>query len=181
MQLPVQVIFRNLESSDAIATRVQQSAAKLDKFYNRIIGCKVTVEAPHWHHHKGNLYSVRIDLTLPKGELIINRNPDKDHAHEDMYVAIRDAFDAAERKLKDYAETRRQEVKVHETPPHGRIITLLADDGYGFIETADGREIYFHQNSVLNGDFRNLQIGSAVQFVEEMGEKGPQATSVRIA
>ena len=181
MQLPVQVIFRNLEPSDAIAARVQQCAEKLDKFYDRIIGCRVTVEAPHWHHHKGNLYSVRIDLTLPKGELIINRNPSQDHAHEDMYVAIRDAFAAAERKLKDYAETRRQEVKVHESPPHGRVISLLVGDGYGFIETPDGREIYFHANSVLNGDFRDLQVGSAVRFIEEMGEKGPQATSVRIA
>ncbi|WP_421654882.1 HPF/RaiA family ribosome-associated protein [Leptothermofonsia sp. ETS-13] len=179
MQLPLQIMFRNFEPSDAIEARIRQRVEKLSKFYNRITNCRVIVEVPHQHHHKGKLYHVQIDLTMPNGQLVINRNPEQHQPHEDTEVAMRDAFAAAERKLKDYADIHRHEVKVHEMSPHGRVINLLPEDDYGFIETPDGREIYFHANSVLNGGFRDLQVGSSVRFVEELGEKGPQASSVR--
>ena len=180
MQLPLQITFRDIPPSEAVEAKIRQNAEKLNLFYDRIVSCRIVVEAPHRHHHKGKHYHVRIDLTVPNGELVINRDPPKHKSYEDIYVAIRDAFAAAQRQLKRYAAVQRHETKVHEISPYGRIITLLPDDGYGFIETADGREIYFHQNSLLNCTLSDLEVGSEVRFIEETGEKGIQASSVRL-
>lgn len=180
MQLPLQVTFRNMPPSEAIEADIREHAAKLDQFYDRIGSCRVMVEAPHRHHHQGNLYHVRIDLTVPGEELIVKRDPPEHQAHEDMYVAIRDAFDAAKRELQNYAERQRGETKTHEVPLHGRVGSLFPDEGYGFIEASDGREIYFHQNSLFNAAFSDLEVGSEVRFAEEEGDRGTQASTVRL-
>ena len=180
MQLPLQISFRDFPPSEAIETKIRQQAEKLNRFHDRIISCRVVVEAPHRHHRQGNIYHVRIDLTVPQGELVINRNPSQNHAHEDLYVAIRDAFAAARRRLQSYGAVQRKETKVHEIPSHGRVISLLPEDGYGFIETSEGDEVYFHQNSLLNCTLRDLQLGSEVRLCEHIGDKGLQASSVRL-
>jgi ribosomal subunit interface protein len=117
MKLPVQITFRDMSPSEALEANVREKAQKLDRFYDRIMGCRVVVEAHHKHHHKGNLYHVRIDLTVPGQELVVSREPVEDHSHEDVYVAVRDAFDAARRQLEDYARRRRHQVKRHEGAP----------------------------------------------------------------
>ncbi|HHT9123278.1 MAG TPA: cold-shock protein, partial [Candidatus Wunengus sp. YC63] len=96
------------------------------------------------------------------------------------YVSIRDAFHDARRKLEDFARRQRGDVKHHEEPTHARISALFPDKGYGFLTTPDGREVYFHEHSVLNRKFKQLEIGIEVRFAEEMGEKGPQASSVTV-
>lgn len=181
MQVPLQISFRNMEPSAAVEAKVRERAAKLDRFFDRITSCRVVVEAPHQHHHQGKLFHVRIDLSVPGGELLVNRDPAKQHAHEDVYVAIRDAFDAARRQLDQYVAQRRGVVKAHAEPPVGRIARLFPVEGYGFIAADDGREIYFHRNSVLGEAFAQLAIGTVVAFVEEAGDKGPQASTVRLA
>lgn len=166
--------------SETIEADIREKAAKLDVFCDRLMGCRVVVEAPHRRHHQGRLYHVRIDLTVPGGELVVKREPSKHNAHEDIYVAIRDAFDGARRKLQDYARRQRGQVKLHEPVPAARVSRLFPDEGFGFLETADGREIYFHKNSVLGSGFTNLEVGSEVSYAEEQGEKGPQASTVRL-
>ena len=94
MKQPLEITFRDVPHSDALEADIRDKAGKLDQFYDRIMACRVMVEAPHSHHHKGNLYHVRIDLTVPDGELVVSRAPKEHHAHEDPYVAVRDAFDA---------------------------------------------------------------------------------------
>ncbi len=173
MRLPLQLTVRNMSLSEAAETDIREKAARLDSFYDQVMGCRVIVEAPHRHHHKGVLYNVRIDMTVPGSELVIKREP-----HEDLYVAIRDAFDAARRQLEDFARRRRGDVKTHEAPSHARVTKLLAE--YGFLETPDGREIYFHRNSVLDGGFDRLKTGAEVRFSEEEGEQGPQASTVAL-
>jgi ribosomal subunit interface protein len=180
MQIPMQVSFRSMERSAAIEAKVRERAQKLDHYYDRIMACRVVIEAPHRRHHQGKLYHVRIDVTVPGGELLATREPAQHHAYEDVYVAIRDAFDAVQRQLEEYARQQRRAVKVHETLPLGRVARLFRTEGYGFIETAVGREVYFHKNSLLNHSFERLEIGSNVQFVEEQGNEGPQASSVRV-
>jgi ribosomal subunit interface protein len=181
MQMPLQIAFRNMESSAAIEARVRERAKKLDQYHNRIMSCRVVVESPHRHRHQGKVFHVRIDLTVPQGEIVVNREPEENHAHEDVFVAIRDAFDAMQRRLQDYAHQQRGAVKTHEPTPRGRIARYFADDGYGFIATPDGREIYFHRNAVVGADFAELEVGTLVEFVEELGEQGPQASTVRLA
>ena len=121
-----------------------------------------------------------IDVRTPAGEVAISRMPDDEHGHEDVYVAIRDAFDAARRRLKNKVRKSRGRVKVHETPPHGKVTALHPVDDYGWITDSEGREIYFHRNAVVNADFDDLGVGVDVRFAEEAGDHGPQASSVRV-
>jgi ribosomal subunit interface protein len=145
MELQLQITARNIELPEYIKTEIHEKAERLDNFYNRIMRCRVIVEVPHRHSHEGILYNVRIDMTVPGKEIIVKREP-----NEDIEVAIRDAFDAARRKLEDFVRRRRRDVKHHEETPWARISSLLYEKGYGFLTTPDNREIYFHKNSVLS-------------------------------
>lgn len=180
MQIPLQIAFRNLERSEAIAAKIVERAAKLESYYDRIIGCRVMVELQHKHHHRGNHYHVRVDVTVPGAELVANREPGEHHAYADVYVAIRDAFDTIRRQLEDHARERRGDVKAHETPPHGTIAEIHPAEDYGRIEAPGIGLIYFHRNSVIEADFDKLATGTAVRFDMEMGERGPQATTVHV-
>jgi cold shock CspA family protein len=97
-----------------------------------------------------------------------------------LKVAIREAFHAARRRLEDHARRKRVDVKTHEPMPQARVTKLFPAESYGYIETPDGREVCFHSNSVLKDRFKSLKIGSKVGFTEEAGEKGPQASTVRL-
>ncbi len=179
MQIPLQISFRNMDPSPAVEARIREKAAKLERFHDRIIGCTVVVEAPHRHHHKGKLYDVRIEISVPGKNIVIDRAKPINHAHEDVYVALRDAFDAAVRRLEDQSRKMRGSVKNHAAPAHGKIENLFSD--YGFITTAEGEEVYFHRNSVVGADFYKLEVGDEVSLVlaEEEGEKGLQASTVK--
>jgi len=180
MLIPLQITFRNLDRSQAVEASVREHAEKLDKYYDRIMSCRVVIEEQHKHHRHGNHYHVSVDVTVPKAELVASREPDPHHAYTDVYVAIRDAFDTMRRQLEDYARKHDQRLKVHAPPPHGRIVELNPAEDYGRIETLDGRLIYFHRNSVLGADFDGLRIGAEVRFDEEAGERGPQASTVHV-
>jgi ribosomal subunit interface protein len=180
MRIPLQLTFRNMSPSPAMEADVREKAEKLEQFCDEIMSCRVVVEAQHKHHHQGNLFHVRVDITVPDTELVVSREPDLHRAHEDAYVAIRDAFDAARRELQEYVRHRRGRVKHHEPPPHGRILEIFPQLDYGKIASSDGREVYFHRNSVLDADFDTLQPGTEVRFDEEAGDEGPQASTVRV-
>jgi cold shock CspA family protein/ribosome-associated translation inhibitor RaiA len=182
MQIPLKITFRGLEPSAAIEDRIRRKAAKLEKFRGTVTRCQVIVEAPHRHHRKGNTWSVRVELAVPGQRLGSLRDAGIDHAHEDVYVAIRDAFDAAYRRLEDHARLQRGDVKAHESWRTGRVVELHPVDEFGMLETADGARVYFHANSVLQKAFRRLAVGASVRFLvaEGEGEMGPQASSVRL-
>src|SRR6187455_2081531 len=102
MQVPVQITFRGMDSSPALETRIGEHVAKLESFHDRITRCDVVVELPHQHHRQGKHWHIRIDLTVPGHEIVVSRDPGKEEDHEDVYVAVRDAFAAARRQLEDY-------------------------------------------------------------------------------
>jgi cold shock CspA family protein/ribosome-associated translation inhibitor RaiA len=178
MQIPLQISFHGMDPSPPVEARIREKVASLEHFHDRIVGCKVVVEAPHRHHHKGKLYNVRIDLSVPGKDIFIGHTGPLNHAHEDVYVAIRDAFNAAGRLLEDHARRMRGDVKTHMAPEHGKVVRLFPD--YGFAETPDGREVYFHKNSVANGGFDKLEVGSEVRLAIAEGEgvEGAQASTV---
>ncbi|MBP2676052.1 MAG: raiA ribosome-associated inhibitor [Deltaproteobacteria bacterium] len=179
MPIPLQIKFRNMDRSGSLEQEIRERAEKLERFSDRIIECRVLVETRH-RHQQGNLFHVRIDLAVPGNDIVVGREADLDHSHEDVYVAVRDAFDAVRRRCEDQVRRRDQRVKAHEPSPRGRIARLDHGKDCGFIETADGREIYFHRNSVLNEGYAMLQVGDPVRFHEEAGDKGPQASTVRV-
>ncbi len=180
MQIPLQITFRHMESSPAVEAEIRKRAGRLERFSDRITACRVVVEAPHHHHRKGKLYSIHIDLTLPGEEIPVTHSGPKNHAHEDIYVAIRDAFNSAGRLLEDHVRKFRGAVKAHEVPLHGKVVRLFPHEGYGFIETTDQSEIYFHKNSVTDSGFDALEAGVEVRLVlaEDESAHGPQASTV---
>jgi ribosomal subunit interface protein len=129
MQLPVQITFRYMEPSAAVDARIRRRAGKLDRYYRRTMSCRVVVEAPHRRHRQGKLFHVRVDLMVPGGELVVRREPAQHHAHEDVYVAIRDAFDAVQRRLEDYARRQRGDLKRRTEAPHARVVSLFPAEG----------------------------------------------------
>jgi ribosomal subunit interface protein len=175
MEIPLQITNRNFKLSDALESDIRKRVEKLDKIYNRITRCKVVVESPHHQSHQGKRYNVQIIITVPGAELVVKRNP-----HEDLYVAIRDSFNAARRQLEDYSRRQRGDIKQHGEAPVAVISTLFTYKGYGFITTADNQDIYFHKNSVLNSDFNALEVGMKVRYSVGTGEKGPQASTVTV-
>ncbi len=181
MATELEIVLRDVAPyEEAVRADISERVAKLEKFSGSIMGCRVVVEAPHRRHREGKLYHVSIDLILPHKKVMVDRGPHEHAAHEDIFVAVRDAFHAARRRLEDRTRLLRKDVKLHEELPYGLVSKLFPKDGYGFIETADGREVYFHKNSVLGNAFARLTVGSRVCYFEEEGEKGPQASTVRL-
>lgn len=180
MQIPVQIRFHGIDPSPAIEAKVHEHVGKLEQFYSGIIGCRVAIEALHQHHRQGNLFSAKIWLTLPEGEIAATRDAGHDHRHEDFYVALHDAFRAARRQLEQFARKRRGEVKHHEDPPYGRVITIDPEAGTGTILTPDGREIAFSRNSIVEAKFESLTPGTEVRFTEAAGAGGPAASTLHV-
>lgn len=186
MKLPVEITFRNMPISEALEVNIREKVEKLEQFCNQVMSCRVVIEPSHRHQHKGNLYHVRVDLAVPGQELVASRDPSENQAHADPYVAVRDAFAAARHQVEKYVRSNRREAKAHRhagsdgaTLP-ARIMELIPMQDYGRILTHEGREIYFHRNSLVNGDFDKLSVGDLVRFSEEMGDEGPQASSVHL-
>ncbi len=177
MEIPLQVTFRGMAPSPAVETRVREMGRRLDRFRNRITSCRVVIEAPHRHHHKGRLFTVSIAVTYPGGEIVANRGKRFDHAHEDVYVAARDAFNAIQRQLKDDARIQRGATKIHAAPFLGTVARLFQD--HGFAETSEG-DIYFHRAAVTGSTFDALEVGMRVRLVlaENESEHGAQASTV---
>lgn len=196
MKLPLQITYRNLTPSDALDEMIHARAAKLDTYQGAIMRCHVLVELLHQHHEHGNRVEVRIDLTVPGEEIVVTHEPGRhqalregeadqmtkadelDRVHTHAEVAVREAFDIARRRLQDYTRRHRGDVKSHEAPSHGRVVRIGPEEGW--LVTPDGQEVYFHANAVLDAAFARLDVGSEVAFVEEKGEKGPQASTVRL-
>jgi len=178
MQEPLRIAFRNMEPPIGAEEEVRERAAELERFFDRIIACNVVVEAHHHHHRQGNLYHIRIELVVPEREIVVRREPSEHHAHEDLHVAIRDAFDAAQRQIQDHARAMRGDVKTHTVPTIGQIVRLFPD--YGFLVSDTGDEIYLHRNAVIGRGFDQLREGDKVRYVvhEGEGEQGPQASTV---
>ena len=174
MQSTLKITARDFALSTPLEAEIRGRVAKLERFSNDIIDCEVAIEALVGHHHKGGPYKVRIDLQVKGLELAISNQ-----SADNLQVAVREAFEAARRKLEDHSRRMQRETKRHESQPIARVSKLLAQAGYGFIVTPEGREIYFHRNSVLEPGFDKLQIGTEVRFDEEMGAQGPQATTVK--
>ena len=182
MEIPLQITFKNMDSSEVIENEIRQRAKKLERFFDHIMSCRVVVDVPHKHKVKGNRYDIRIDITVPPGnEIVVTKSsPDPDKTHKDPYMAIRDAFSSAARQLEDYARKLRGDVKTETIQPVGVISEINRNEGFGRISTSDGKLIYFHKNSVLDEDFNNLSTGMRVRFAEEKGEKGTQASTVKL-
>jgi cold shock CspA family protein len=176
---------------------VHKESAKLERFYDRITSCRVVVERPQGAE-SAKLYHVRIDLGLPNRELVVKHAPTLHGTLQDIKTedsgpeaesvllhksperAIHEAFHEMRRRLQDYARRQDGFVKNIRKLAEGEVREIFPSEGYGFLRTTDDRKIYFSKESVLDGHFDRLRAGTRVRFAEEMGDKGPQASTVRI-
>jgi cold shock CspA family protein len=182
METPVQIDFQGMEANSTIRNAIADHVAALEGRFGRITAGRVMVRGPTRHHQGGGAYEIHIHLSLPNGrEVNIARTPSNDERHADPAYAINDAFKRARRRLQDHVRRLQGQVKVHQAEPSGTVVEIDAAEGFGFLRTEDDREIYFHRNSVLNDAFARLKIGTRVTFAEEPGEKGPQASTVKLA
>jgi cold shock CspA family protein/ribosome-associated translation inhibitor RaiA len=180
MQTPMEIDFQGMTGTAGIQHVIADHVAELEDRYGRMTACRVVLKAPGGRHQTGGLYEVNIRLALPNGrEVNVAQTPRADERHADLTFALDDAFKRARRQLQDQARRLQGQVKHHEAAPTGTVLRLDPRGEFGFLQSGDGREIYFHRNSVLNDGFGRLSVGSRVSFAEEMGEKGPQASTVK--
>ncbi|MGD0643067.1 MAG: HPF/RaiA family ribosome-associated protein [Roseiarcus sp.] len=181
MQEPIEIAFQRCEPSEEVRAEIVKQAKRLEKFSDRITSCRVVVSGPQTRHRHGDLFQIDLRIAMPEHkDVIVGRGHGDAPEREHPLVAIKEAFDAAVRQIEDATRDMRGQVKEHAAEDHGRVTKFLAGEDCGFIETADGREIYFHRNAVLDGAFDRLTVGSEVRFVEEQGERGAQASTVRL-
>lgn len=182
MEIPLEIAYHGLEKDETVDKIVRNYAASLEDVCDHLVSCRIVLERPHAHQESGNPYRVRILVRVPPGqELVVKRETSEGDLHDHLIKVVSDAFDAMTRKLRETVERQQGQVKEHpEQQVQALVVRIFKDKGFGFLKTPEGREIYFHENSVLHGDFRRMEPGTGVRFAEELGEEGPQATSVAI-
>jgi cold shock CspA family protein len=182
MKTPLEITYRDVEKVEVLDAHIREKADKLESLHSNVISCHVAVERPHRSRLTGNPYRVRVAIRVPpEHEIVVVRNPGELTADDTATGAVNEVFEAVYRRLRKLAEIQRDEVKRHPQQEANAIVAkIFFDRGYGFLESVDGREIYFHENSVLEGKFNALKQGDSVRYVEEEGQKGPQASTVRL-
>ena len=175
MKLPLQLHFLGMEPSPAVEVAVRDKVAKLDQFRADLMSCRVTVELVHKHKRQGQPYAVRVEVTVPGHVLSVDRV-----LHEDVYVALRDAFDDMKRKIEDSVRRTRGQEKVHPAVLHGEVVRFDDANRCGFIRTAGGDEYWFGPENVAGTPFEHIAIGAEVQFIPEVAAEGRQAKRVSL-
>ena len=180
MDTPPEIDFQGIEPFPAFREEVLRHVAAFEKRSGRITACRVVVKGPGPRHHTGGLYEINVHLIVPNSkDVTASHTAQNDERYADFRFALNDAFKRARRQLQDRVRRLQRQVKHHEPQPRGKVARIDPSGEFGFIETPDGREVYFHRNSVLDGAFRKLEPGTAVAFAED-GEKGPQASTVHL-
>ena len=182
MIIPIEITYRGIQKTEMVDSLIREKTKKLERFCSHISSCRVAVESRQLHQRSGHPFRVRIDIKVPPGhEVVITRDAGEGQIHDELHAVIREAFDAAGRQLKSITEKQRGDTKKHPEQEAGALVArIFRDEGYGFIKTLDGREIYFHKNSVSPKDFDRLEVGTGVRYVEVPGDEGPQASTVQI-
>jgi len=181
MQTPVEIEFQEIAANPKIQELIEDHVKKLEQRYGRITACRIVVKGPGHHHQAGGLYDINIRIALPDSrEVHIGRTPKADERHSELSFAINDAFKRARRQLQDNVRRMEGMIKSHDGQPVGTVARLDPGGEFGFLQSNDGEEIYFHRNSILGAKLSELKIGSRVVFSQEIGEKGPQATTVKL-
>ena len=153
MKSPLQIAFHHLPHSRVVERAIQAACDRLEAAHDRITSCRVIVDQPHHHHKEGNLFQVRIDLKMPGAELVVKRETAGSIADGELSLVIQEAFEDMQAQIEEFVNRRRGFVKTHDDLPHARVTRLFNEAGYGFLETHDGREIFFHRHSVLGTGF----------------------------
>ncbi len=166
MQTPIQVTFRDIPHHRKLITHIEEKAQKFEHFSDDIIHCKIVVT------HK-KLYDVHIIMKVPDKELVVTHNE-----NADLFASFQKAYDQMVVQLETYQQKRHQQVKAHPTLIFGTVVRIF--EHFGFIESLEGVEYYFHADHLSTKKFKQLKPGTKVHFVEAYGHEGPQAHHVSV-
>jgi cold shock CspA family protein len=182
MEVPLEIAYRQVDSDPRLEELIRNKASKLERVCNHMTSVRVAIEQDQKHQRSGNPYRFRLTINVPPGhEIVVKRETSGGHEHKDLWAIVREAFEAARSKLSKINDQQQGKVKSHpEQQITAMVERVFPDEGFGFIRNLSGREVYFHRNSLLDGDFEKLTPGTGVAYTEVMGEKGPQASTVRI-
>jgi cold shock CspA family protein/ribosome-associated translation inhibitor RaiA len=181
MDVPPEIAFRGLEPTETLKERILEGIDDLEEVYDRLVSCRVMVEDTTAARHSGKIYRVRLEIGVPNQTVVVDRKPKEAEEARDVYQAVKHAFDIGRRRLSEVKERQRRDVKTPQLPTHGRVVKLLGEGEearYGFLLSEDGREIYFHENALVEVDYDDLEVGAEVRYTERRGDEGPQASTV---
>ena len=188
LQVPLEIGFHNIESSDWAENEIRTRVAKLEKLYERLVSCRVRVDQ-RANNSNGTIPPVvHIEMGIPgRKDIVVSHEPDhlqRKFQTPDLHNAINEAFRIAERRLGQFKDQLKDRTAAgrHEAANEmlGQIVEITPAEDFGFLLTASGGLLYFHRNSVLSGDFDRLEVGDQIHYVEEMGDTGPTAKKVRV-
>lgn len=179
MQTQPEITFRGVDMSPALEANIRERIDHLEKFHPRITSCKVVIHAPHRHQQKGTIYQINVELIVPGKDIAVSRETGNNHAHEDIQVAVRDAFDEARRLLEDHLRTHSyHRTRQPDIPMQGEVARFSHDGGFGFITAADGRDVYFNLDNMPESLTRQIEVGLKVRFNLGEGDAGPYAHAI---
>jgi cold shock CspA family protein len=182
MHIPLEISFHGLSRNESIEQIIRNDAAKLERVCDRLISCRVGIKLDQKSSNTGNPFRVRIEMRVPPGHnLVVTNTSGVKEAAGDLPTTVKNTFKSAHRRLKQLVEKQQGETKSHPQQEISGIITkIFAEEGYGFLRSLDGDEIYFHRNSIVNDDFDRLKPGTGVSYTAEVGENGLQASSIQV-
>jgi cold shock CspA family protein/ribosome-associated translation inhibitor RaiA len=188
LQVPLEIAFHNIESSDWAEQQIRGRVADLEKLYDRLVSCRVRIDQRAKDLTGTIPPVVHIELGIPgHSDLVVSHEPDhllRKYQHPDLRKAINEAFRIAERQLLDLKQQRDGRTKVgdHDTENQslGQVAEITPEQDFGFLMTKEGGLLYFHRNAVLCGDFDALKRGDELHYVEDVGDTGPIASKVRV-
>jgi ribosome-associated translation inhibitor RaiA/cold shock CspA family protein len=188
MQVPLEVAFHNIDSSDWAEQEIRERVADLEKIYARLTSCRVRVDQRAQNNNGTIPPVVHIELGIPgRPDVVVSHEPDhlmRKYQRPDLHKAINEAFRIAERRLVDLKEKRDGRTKEphHDGPNQalGQIAEMDPAGEFGFLLTKEGALLYFHRNAMLSGNFDDLRRGHEVHYVDAMGDTGPIASKVRV-
>jgi cold shock CspA family protein/ribosome-associated translation inhibitor RaiA len=181
MQEPLQIAFHNMDSSPALEQRVRELFDRLERYYDGMISARVVLEAPHKQAHKSTL-GISISIGVPGRDIVVKREQRLHEADDHAIWVLTEAFEAAGRQIEEYSRIRRRDVKVPEPGQrYARVVRLYPGQDYGFIETPEGQDVYFHRAVVRDDKYDALEVGSEVIYTlaAEEGAMGPMASNIQ--
>ncbi len=182
MRVPLEISWQGVDRSEAIEELIGKDVEKLERICDHLISCRIGLKRDQKRHHTANPFRIRIEIRVPPGRnLIVTHDSGLKEAADDLPAALKHAFKSADRLLRELVAKQQGGVKSHPRQETTALVaTLFRDEGYGFLKSVDGEEIYFHRHSVLHDDFNRLEVGTGVTYTAEMGADGLQASTVQV-